>query len=238
MLYKKIFIYSLLTTALCMQNAFSDQRITLGAKLLGAGWQGDNGAGSSSFNSDEGGQLAFSASYTQNKFYAGISLQGGDYTFSGIAPDQFTQSGRNSSSNVEIEHQELDLLAGYYFWEKISLFVDIKGVSNTWSNDSYKQDFSGLGVGVSGYFPINTNWTGFGTLGFVGNGDVKDSSKAKVGEGRSGALELGATYRLKENSTINVGLKFRNYHFEYLDSTSQTYSINALFVGYNHVFTF
>lgn len=238
MSYQKLFICSIISTLLCWQNAFADQRITLGVKLLGAGWQGDNGAGSNSFNSDEGGQLAFSASYNKNKFYAGISLQNGNYTFTGNAPDQFTQSARNSSSNVKIEHQELDLLAGYYFWENISLFVDIKGVSNTWSNDNYKQNFGGLGFGVSGFFPVNNNWTGFGSAGFVGRGDVKDSSKVKVGEGRSGALEFGAIYRLAENNAINMGLKFRNYHFEYLDNSTQAYSINAVFVGYNHGFSF
>lgn len=237
MLYKKILMLSLISTVFCMQNAFADQRITLGAKLLGAGWQGDNGAGSSSFNSDEGGQVAFSASYTQNKFYAGISLQNGNYTFNGTAPDQFSSSSRVPSSNVKIEHQEIDLLAGYYIWEQVSFFVDIKGVSNTWSDNSYKQNFGGLGFGVSGYLPLNNDWTGFGSAGFVG-GDVKDSSKVKVGDGRSGGLEFGAIYRLNEDSSINMGLKFRNYKFEYLDNTTQDYSINALFVGYNHGFSF
>ena len=221
----------------CMQNALADQRITLGAKLLGAGWQGDNGAASSSFNSDEGGQVAFSASYAVDKFYTGISLQNGNYTFSGTAPDQFTSSSRIASSNVKIEHQELDLLAGYYFWKQVSLFVDFKGVSNTWSDNSYKQNFGGLGFGITGYTSLNKNWTGFGSAGFVG-GDVKDSSKVKVGDGRSGGLEIAAIYRLTEVSTINMGLKLRNYKFEYLDNSTQDYSINALFVGYNHGFSF
>jgi len=238
MRYKQILIYSLISTVLLAHSVSADQRISLGVKLLAAGWQGDNGSVSSSFNSDEGGQLAFSASYLVNKFYAGISLQSGNYNFSGSAPDQFTQSSRNSSSNVEIEHQELDLLAGYYFWPRVSLFMDIKGVSNTWSNDGYRQDFAGLGFGASAYFPFNDDWTGFGSAGFVGRGGVKDSNKVKVGEGRSGALEFGAIYRLAPNSTLNMGFKFRNYSFEYLDDTTQEYSINGLFIGYNHGFTY
>ena len=234
---KQLLMYSMSVSIFCMQNVFADQRITLGVKLLAAGWQGDNGSVSSSFNSDEGGQLAFSASYTADKFYAGISLQNGNYKFSGAAPDQFTQSTRNSSSNVEIEHQELDLLAGYYFWPQVSVFIDIKGVSNTWS-DGYKQSFGGLGFGASAFYPINNEWTGFGSAGFVGRSDIKDADKLKVGEGSSGALELGAIYRLARSSTLNMGLKFRNYNFEYLDGTTQDYSINALFVGYNHGFAF
>lgn len=237
MLNKKTIIISLISTVLGMQNALADQRITLGAKLLGAGWQGDNGAGGSSFNSDEGGQVAFSASYTENKFYAGISLQNGNYTFTSTAPDQFTSSSRNPSSNVKIEHQEIDLLAGYYFWKQVSLFVDFKGVSNTWSNNNYKQNFGGLGFGASGYLPLNNSWTGFGSAGFVG-GNVEDTSNVKVGDGRSSGLEFGVIYRLNDDSTINMGLKFRNYKFEYLDNSTQDYSINALFVGYNHGFSF
>lgn len=234
---KKLFIYSLISIAFWMQNVSADQRITVGVKLLAAGWQGDNGSVSSSFNSDEGGQLAFSASYLRDKFYAAISLQSGNYNFTGAAPDQFTQSTRISSSNTEIEHRELDLLAGYYFWPKVSLFVDIKGISNTWS-DGYEQSFGGLGFGVSAFIPVNEDWTGFASAGFVGRGDVKDANELKVGDGRSGALEFGGVYRLAQNSTINMGIKFRNYSFEYLDDTSQDYSINALFVGYNHGFAF
>jgi hypothetical protein len=238
MCHKKLIICGFISTALWMHTAAADERITLGVKLLGAGWSGDNGGVSSSFDSNEGGQLAFSASYTLENFYAGISLQNGKYKFDGSAPDQFTPSARVSSSNVEIEQRELDLLAGYYFWETVSLFVDIKGVSNTWSSSSYKQNFGGLGFGASGYMPINASWTGYGSVGFVGRGEIKDENKVKVGDGSSGALEIGAVYRMTPSSSINMGLKFRNYKLEYLTNTTQDYSINALFVGYNHEFAF
>lgn len=238
MYYKKLLAYIFILFAFCMQNVSAGERITLGVKLLGAGWQGDNGSVSSSYNSDEGGQLGFSASYLVDKFYTGISLQKGNYNFSGTAPDQFTQGGRVSSSNVEIEHEEFDLLAGYYFWQKVSLFLDLKGVTNAWSNDGYEQNFGGLGFGGSTYITFNNKWTGFSSAGFVANGDIKDANKVKVGEGRSGAIDFVAIYRLAQNSTINMGLKFRNYRFEYLDATKQDYSINALFVGYNHSFSF
>ena len=205
--------------------------------MLGTGWEGDNGSVSSSFASSKGGQLAFTAAYAVDKFYVGINLQNGQYQFDNTAPDQFTPGARISSSNVEIQQQELDLLAGYYFWESVSLFLDLKGVSNTWSSTNYKQNFGGLGLGATAHLPLNTDWTGFGSLGFVGRGEVKDDNKVKVGEGSSGALELGAIYRLADNSTLNMGIKFRNYRFDYLDNTTQDYSVNALFVGYNHVFS-
>jgi len=236
MYYKKLF--TILVIILCyLHTANANERIIIGTKLLAAGWQGDNGSVSDSFNSDEGGQLALSASYSINKFYTGLSLQSGEYKFSGAAPDQFTQSGRVNVSNTKIEHGEFDLLAGYYFWDNISLFVDLKGIGNTWKNSNYKQSFGGLGFGVSGFLPVKNNLTLFGSAGFVGNGDIEDPSDVKVGDGSSGALDIGAIFKLTSNSTINVGLKFRTYNFEYLDNTSQEYSINALFVGYNHSFT-
>jgi len=232
---KRLFI--LLVNIFVLTPANADQHITIGAKLLGAGWQGDNGSVAGSFNSDEGGQLAFSAAYSQDKFYTALSLQSGDYKFKGTAPDQFTQSGRVSVSNTSIEHREFDLLAGYYFWDHVSLFVDLKNVNNVWANNNYEQDFSGLGFGVTGFIPLKGDFTLFGSAGFVGRGDIKDSSDVKVGKGSSGALEVGAVYQLAQNGSLNFGLRFRSYNFEYLDNTKQDYSINALFVGYNHSFT-
>lgn len=214
----------------------SEPKFTLGVKLLGAGWQGDNGGVSDKFNSDEGGQLALSASFSRDKFYTGISIQGGNYTFNSSAPDKFTPSGRISNSNVEIKQQEMDLLAGYYVWSNVSLFADIKVVSNTWSDDSYKQNFSGLGLGASGFIPLAGQWTGFATVGFIFSGEIKDDNKSKVGDGNSSALELAAIYRLSDVNSLNMGIKFRNYSFEYLDNSSQDYSVNALFFGYNHSF--
>jgi len=237
MLNIKLISSAILFNFLILHNATADERITLGAKLLFAGWQGNNGSVSSSFNSDEGAQVAFSASYTLNKFYTGISLQSGKYKFNSTAPDQFTPASRVSTSNTDVEHREFDLLAGYYFWDNISLFVDIKNVSNTWTNNNYQQDFGGLGFGVSGYIPLKNNLTLFGSAGFVGKGDIEDVNNVKVGDGSSGALELGAIYRLGDSSTLNAGLKFRTYNFDYTDNTSQTYSVNGIFIGYNHSFT-
>lgn len=232
----KSFLKLLLLMTLSVSSSFAEQRITLGAKLLGAGWQGDNGAVSGTFNSDKGGQLAFSLAYSEDKFYSAINLQNGNYTFDSNAPDKFTPTGRISNFNVEIQQQELDLIVGYYFWKNISLFADIKAVTNTWSNDSYKQTFSGLGFGATAYLPFNEQWTWFGSAGFVGQGEIKDDNKDKVGDGRSSALELAAIYRLTDVSSINFGLKFRNYRFEYLNNSTQDYSVNALFIGYNHGF--
>ena len=129
------------------------------------------------------------------------------------------------------------MLAGYYFWPRVSLFLDIKAVGNVWSTNDYEQNFSGLGLGVSGYVPINPDWTLFGTFGFIANGTIKDNNKDKVGDGKSRALELGAVYALDDVNHINMGIKLRKYVFEHVNGTTQEYTVNALFVGYTHTFS-
>ena len=125
---------------------------------------------------------------------------------------------------------------GYYFFKNVSFFLDLKGINNTWTSNDYEQSFGGLGFGMSAFLPVNKSITLFGSAGFVGGGDIKDNNEVKVGDGSSGALEVGAVFKLSAQSTINTGLKFRTYDFDYLDNSSQTYSINGVFVGYNHGF--
>lgn len=236
MMNKKILLLLLVPGLIGMHNAMAEKRLTLGVKLLGAGWQGDNGSAGNSFNSSEGGQLGFNASFKVDRFYTGLSLQGGEYSFSGSGPDQFTPAGRVATSDVNVTQSDFDLVLGYYVWPQVSLFLDFKAVGNEWNSNNYKQSFSGLGLGASGFMPLNPRWTLYGSLGFIGNGDIKDDDKDRVGDGSSRALELGAVYSLDSSNHINMGIKFRRYNFEYLDDSDQDYTVNALFVGYNHVF--
>lgn len=236
MLVNKLFLI-LFFIALGLNNSYADQRLTFGAKLLAAGWNGDNGAGGTDFESDEGGQFGLNVSYRIGNFYTGLNLQRGEYNFKSDAPDKFTVAGRVASSNVKIQQSDLDLLFGYYFWSQVSLFVDIKSVTNDWLDEPYKQNFLGLGLGTSGYIPVNDKWTLFGSFGFIGGGEVKDNNDRKVGEGNSWALELGTVYSINERNFVNAGVKTRNYNFEYLDSSKQDYNINAIFIGYNYSFS-
>lgn len=233
---KRGIILLVIFMALVAQAVEASQRVTLGVKLLGAGWKGDNGSGGTSFESSEGGQLGINAAYQNNNFYTGLSLQSGEYSFDDDAPDQFTTSGRVATSNEKVRQNDLDLLAGYYFWPKVSFFLDLKGVGNRWQSNGYEQSFGGLGLGITAHTPINQNWTIFGSLGFIGNGVVNDGDKNKVGDGKSSALEIGSVYSFNKHNSINMGLKFRSYNLKYSDGSNQDYSVNALFVGYNYTF--
>jgi len=236
MLLKKLFLI-LLLMVLSVNHAYADQRLTFGAKLLAAGWKGDNGSGRTDFESNEGGQFGLSLAYKIGDFYTGLNLQRGEYNFKDDAPDKFTVAGRVTSSNVKIQQTDIDLLFGYYFWSQVSLFVDIKNVTNNWLDQPYEQNFTGLGLGTSGFIPINDKWTLFGSFGFIGGGEIKNNNDTKVGTGSSWALELGTVYTINERNFVNAGIKTRNYRFEYLDSSKQQYNINALFIGYNYSFS-
>lgn len=223
----------MLTGAPASQAAKS---LSLGLTLNGSTWEGDNGPGNSDFESDSGGQFGASITYRVNKFYTGLNLQGGTYDFDSDAPTQFTSEGVLAARDDEVEHSDFDLLFGYYFWQNVSLFVDLKVTHSEWRDTGYEQAFAGLGVGVSGFIPIDDKWLLFGSLGFV-NGDIDDDDgSSNHGDGSSSALSGGAVYRLDKANTLNFGLKFRSYDFDFDDGNEQEYTINGLFFGYTHTF--
>lgn len=231
----KILLFSCFLISVTTAEVHAESNLSLGVVLNGSGWKGDNGSGRSDFTSDEGGQFGLRASYTHDRLYFGLSLQGGDYQFNNAAPTQFTSAGEVTSSNVKLTHSDFDLLAGYYFWDRVSLFLDLKSAGSEWQNNNYKQSFSGLGVGVSAFNPLNEKWTLYGSWGLVG-GTIKQGDSIELGDATSTALVFGGNYTLSKNNYLNTGLKIRNYKFDYDDGNKQDYSINGLFIGYNHVF--
>lgn len=231
----RVSLLVLLVTMFTSPLLRAENTVSLGVTLNGAKWSGDNGSGRSTFSSTEGGQFGLSANVNLDRLYLGISLQGGEYSFNGDAPDQFTAAGAVSASGTAVKHSDFDLLAGYYFWPRVSLFVDLKGASSRWQNNGYEQSFGGLGIGVSAYQPINQKWLFFGSLGFVGGG-IEDSDKAELGDGRSRSLVAGGVYSIEKNQHLNFGFRFRKFRFDFDDGNSQDYTMNGVFLGYTHIF--
>ena len=211
--------------------------LSLGVALNGTGWSGDNGSGNSRFESDNGGQLGFSLSYSKDRWYVGLSLQGGEYEFRQTAPTQFRAGSTQPAQNIKVKHSDFDLLAGYYVWDRISLFIDLKAVGSQWQNNDYEQGFGGLGLGIAGYHPLNNDWTLDGSWGVVG-GKSSENNNHEIGTASSSAFTIGASYKLNPLDRLSMGLKLRGYQYDFDNGESQTHELNGVFFGYNHVFEF
>ena len=233
---KKIIQIFLITSGYILSvNAFADSNLILSAKLLGSNWEGNNQNSDTDFDTTEGGQLGFNIAFQKGNFYTGLNFQGGDYKFEGNAPDQITNLGRLSFTDTTVEHAQLDLIFGYYFWKRISLFIDIKSVENKWEDTNQKQTFTGIGFGGSGVWPLNPNWSVYGSVGVVPAGKV-EANNVEVGDGVSSAFEVGGIYNITQNNRLSFGAKFQTLNYEFDSGDEQENTINGLFVGYSYIF--
>ncbi len=218
-------------------NADDKYTLSLGVKLLSSNWKGKNTNSGTDFEQSEGGQSGWNFGLQKGRFYTGLSLQGGKYNFSGDGPDQVSLNNTVSVKNVEADRSELDLLAGYYFWDNISLFIDLKSIENKYNKNNYTQNFTGIGLGIAGAWPLNDDWSLYGSFGFVTKGDV-EANGTKVGTAKSTAFEFGSVYRIAELHRLNFGLKTQGQEFSFDNATSQTHTINGLFIGYSYLIRF
>lgn len=234
-LKKIIQIFLIVSGYLFSVNVFADSNLSLSAKLLSSNWEGTNKDSATDFDTTEGGQLGFNIAYQNGRFYTGLNFQGGDYKFDGNAPDQITRTGRQSFTDTTVEHAQFDLIFGYYFWERISLFIDLKSVENKWQNTNQKQNYSGIGFGGSGIWPISSNWSIYGSVGFVPAGKV-EANNVEVGDGVSSAFEVGGIYNITQNNRLSFGAKFQTLNYEFDSGDEQENTMNGLFVGYSYIF--
>jgi hypothetical protein len=138
-------------------------------------------------------------------------------------------------SEASIERNEFDLLFGYYFWPRVSLFLDFKAINSKWNTLDYKTEFGGIGFGATGFIPLNQNWVMHGTIGIVPAGNVEVNG-ANKGDGNSGAIEFGAVYSINAHNRINFGIKLQSQTYEFDDGTEQSHQLNGLYLGYNYIF--
>jgi hypothetical protein len=245
----------LLAAGALAPTAHAQHSLGLGVKLLGSTWKGENVESGNDFESTDGAQLGFNLVYQYNRFYTGFNFQGGDYKFKDDAPDQisksddvYTTTSLQSGEDVKVNRGEADILIGYYFFPKVSFFLDLKSITSEWKDgdpdtENYANQFIGVGLGVSGFIPLNDNWMLFGSFGFVPNGTIrqtKGGDNDDIGNGNSGALEFGGIYNFNRNNRLNFGLKsqWQNYEFDDPDRSEQKHQVGSLFIGYNYLFLF
>lgn len=207
--------------------AESTTQYSLGAKLLSATWKGENPDGKT-FES-QSGQLSLEGKLQHQRWFGGLTLQGGQFEFNGTAPERHTNPLPPSTDSVKIKRGEVDLVAGYYFWPRVSLFLDVKNVANTWVKDDYKVEYTGLGLGVSGYHPLSETWSLFGSFGLVPMNIKADGED--IGKATRSALNVGFLYRFSARANFTIGLQSQTQTNDYDDGTEQTQHVGALVFG-------
>jgi len=213
--------------------------ITLGARLQGGNWHGENKVGSETdFESGNGGALGLRLLLQKGKLFGGISLQGGEYDFDGGSPDRIFDAplpiGAISDDKATIERGEADLLLGYYFWEHVSLFLDIKSVTNEWQDEDYALHYTGLGGGVSGFIPLSERWTLYGSFGIVPLRIRADGDQ--IGDGTGSTLEFGVVWRMLNATNLVFALRNQHQEYDFDNGAEQIHDIGGLSIGINHRF--
>ncbi len=210
-------------------RAQAETRFSIGAKLDFSTWKGDN-PGGASFEADAP-MLGLEAKIQHAKWFGGLTLTGGKFKFDSTAPNRPTNPLPPSTEPVSIKRGEVDLVLGYRFWSRISLFLDLKNVSNEWDTDGYKIDYGGLGMGITGFHPTSAKWTLFGNFGFLPMKIRADGQD--VGDASRSALNVGFLYRMTPRLNLRIGLQTQQQTDKYDAGGEQTHSIGALLLGIN-----
>ncbi len=206
--------------------------LVVGGRLLFSTWEANNNDGSK-FDA-ENNQFGLNITLHKNRWYGGLNLQSGEYEFRSGAPDLVDANSSISDTSANIERGEADIFIGYYFWDHVSLFLDIKSVTNNWKDFDYSLNYSGLGTGVTVFYPLNDNWTLYGSLGFVPLTIEADSNE--IGDGEGSALEVGALFSISQFSNLTLSLKNQHQEYNFDNGDEQSHDIGGLMVGYNYRF--
>ncbi len=207
--------------------------MSVGAGVQLSGWQGENEGSSETDFDAGGGLLRLNVSLQKGRFYGGLSLTGGRFDFEEGSPDRVgPESSAPPDREATVERGEFDLLLGYWFWERVSLFLDVKSVSNEWQGESYSLRYSGLGAGVSGFVPLAEPWTLFGSFGVVPL--TIRALGEDIGDGRGSALEVGVLYRLGQRTSLSFSLKNQHQEYDFDSGADQTHDLGGLAFGITH----
>lgn len=203
---------------------------SVGAKLHATNWTVQDQSTGVETDADDM-RLGLAVKFQNGRFYGGLSLLGGDFEFTGNAPARPT--GPASTLPTTIKHGDTDLVFGYYFWPKVSLFLDLKNVSNEW-DDGYKVEYGGIGYGISVVQPISQRWTFSGSFGLVPMRIELNGSN--IGDAGRSALELSMHYTINQQFNMSFGLKSQAQTDEFDNGLKQEHHLGALVFGANLMF--
>ena len=230
---------ALVTMAVFTTNALARDPVYLGVggKAGASNWRGNNDGNSDAYQA-AAGQLGLNISVLYKNFYSGLSIQGGTFDFNDGSPDRIDKDGTTLApplDGAKVERSEFDLVAGYYFWSKVSLFLDLKAVGYDWVDFEYSRTSYGLGFGVSGFIPLSDKWSLYGSAGIVPL-SIQSEGK-KIGDGVGTALTFGAQYKITPHGHISLSSNFQGHQYNFDNDQKQAYTIGSLVFGYNYYFS-
>ena len=208
-------------------------KFSLGGKLHFAGWSGDNDATATDFEANAR-QLRLNARLSKGRFYTGLGLQGASFKFKDDAPDMVNKTTVTPASDVTVNRGESDLIVGYYFFERVSFFLDLKSISLDYENQDYKLTSSGLGFGANGYAPLNPQWLFYWSVGVFSLG--ADHKGDSIGNTKGSGTELGFLYRVSPQFNFSISLKGQNTKYEFDQGSEQTHRTGGLALGASYTF--
>jgi hypothetical protein len=216
--------------------AAGDMSLRLGTSITVANWTGHNHNSDTDFNGS-GSQLGLNILFRKSRFYSGLELQVGEYTFKDNAPDQVTRTETESFRDLKIGHTELDLDVGYWFWKHVALFLKLKVVSNGWSNNDYEMSYGGLGGGVAANWPIAKSWDLFGSLVLIPLATVNGDGES-IGDVSGGQFEFGAAYTMRDKHRLGFGIRLNPTNYKFDSGDKQEHQLSGLFLSYDYRFDF
>lgn len=211
-------------------HAESAARWGMGLKLHGSTWAGENDDGTE-FEAS-GGMLGLGVKVQGERVFGGLSVVGGEFEFEDDAPERPTKA--MAPAPERIKQREADLIVGYYFWQKVALFLDLKTVTHHWVRDAYEVNYGGLGFGVSAHHGFAEGWSVYGTFGLVPMSIKVDDED--VGDAGRSALEFGVLYAPNPNVNLGIGLKSQGHRDEYDNGQEQEHRRGDLALGLNVMF--
>ena len=242
-------LVSVISSARCMLSttlypvfsiADANISITPGARLLPSKWSGENKDTGESFSSSAT-NLGVNVKVQWRELYGGLSLAGGEHKFDAkdYSPARPTATRILVQDPVKINRGEFDLVVGYYVWDYISIFVDIRSKSLKWQDD-YEMNYAGLGAGVTAHYNFSPKWTIFGSLGASSlniRAKEKDVDEEDIGDGRGSAAEVGALFRLTKWINLYGTVKSQRQEYNYDNNISEIHNMGSVTLGVNTVFS-
>ena len=223
-----------------LSNADVNISITPGARLLPTTWSGENKDTGEKFSSSAT-NLGVNLKFQWRDLYTGISFASGEYEFDAndYSPARPTAIKTLTEDPIKVSRGEFDLVVGYYVWDMVSLFVDLRSKSLKWSDD-YELNYAGLGGGVTGHYSFSPTWTIFGSLG-ASSLNIKAKNKGldekEIGDGVGTAAEFGVLYRMTRMLNLYGTLKSQRQEYRYDNDTTEIHTINGLTFGVSTVFS-